>query len=123
VKSKKKIAEWQNNETAAKGIQENLKSRKQYKGTDLGQSYLSGGLALAPELTPNTAESLIPCIIASFCADCGISFEPDNLAQSCPSRYTIVSIMEDYGAIVVNEFRSDLEGVGDIFIACDKGNS
>jgi archaellum component FlaC len=43
-----------------------VSKHNQYRGTHLGQSYLSRGLALVPELTPNIAESLIPCIIASL---------------------------------------------------------
>ena len=64
-------------------------SKKKYTGSEKGNHILAVGLAHASSLTNSAAETLLPCVIASFFANVGISVPINDIANMCPNCETI----------------------------------
>jgi hypothetical protein len=121
VVSLSKISEWEGYEKSIQSINSCLDGKK-YAGTALGKKLLAIALGHAPGLANRSAEILVASIIASFCADCGISFTPEQVALSSVKAGYLKQIMENNGVESIFALRELVQDV-DLFISCDKGNS
>jgi hypothetical protein len=93
-----------------------------FKGAELAKQLLAAGLAHAPQLTQSAGEMIVPCMISSFLADCGITANPAKAATVSPGKRTLGEVIKECGIELVHGSREKLEPVEWFFLSCDKGN-
>jgi hypothetical protein len=93
VKSYTKIREWEKYEKIVKEITKHLEGKK-YVGTPMDKKLLASALVHSPSLSARSTENIIACIIGSFCADSGIPFEPEQVANSCVKRNAWTTLLK-----------------------------
>ena len=121
VNSKKKITKLKKLAETGRKLENGL-NHGRFKGTELGKRLLAAGLAHAPQLTQSAGEMIVPCVISSFLADCGITADPAKVATISPGKRTLGEVIKECGIELVCNLREKLEPVEWLFISCDKGN-
>ncbi len=105
VKSYTKIREWEKYGKIVRAITKHLGGKK-YVGTPMGKKLLASALVHSPSLSARSAENIIACIIGSFCADSGIPFEPEQVANSCVKRNALTTLLKKNGVETIHELRA-----------------
>ena len=88
---------------------------------------LAAILAHAPALlthflTHLSAKILIPCILQWFFLNGGVPMSPENIANLCPNKETLSTLIINVRKNIISDLKSQLSGVSDVYLACDKGN-
>jgi hypothetical protein len=120
VKSYTKIKEWEKYEKIVKAITKHLEGKK-YVGTPMGKKLLASALVHSPSLSARGAENIIACVIGSFCANSGIPFELEQVANSCVKRNALTTLLKKNGVETIHVLRMLVEDA-DLYLACNKGN-
>jgi hypothetical protein len=110
VKSYTKIREWEKYEKIVKAITKHLEGKK-YVGTPMDKKLLASALVQLPSLSARGAKNIIACIVGSFCADSGISFEQEQVVNSCVKRNALTKLLKKNGVKTIHELRELVEDV------------
>jgi hypothetical protein len=82
----------------------------------MGKKLLASALVHLPNLSGRGAENIVACIVESFCADSGIPFDPEQVANSCAKCNTLTQIVENNGIETIHEVRELIKNV-DLYLA------
>jgi hypothetical protein len=93
VKTYTKIYEWESHEKTVKAITKHLEGKK-YVGTPMGKKLLALALDHLPNLSGCGAKNVIACILGNCCADSGIPFDPEQVANSCAKSNALTQILK-----------------------------